>query len=270
LRSLSVRVRPEELEAALDRLLPIAPRGVHELPGDGLTELRFYGAEDELAETARVAATCAQARDIAVAAAPGDWRDRRAETYRPERVGARLIIRPSWAPPAPPGGLIEVVLADEAAFGTGSHPTTRACLETLQRLTPGASLADLGCGSGVLAVAAALLGWRRVIAVDAAPASLDATAANAARNGVEVEPLALDLTREDPPAAEAYVANVPLVVHAAIASRLAGAGPRTVIASGEPAARIDELLAAYTPLGLDPVRHARFEGWAVVVLGDGP
>jgi ribosomal protein L11 methyltransferase len=269
LRSLSVRVRPEEFEAVLDRLLPIAPRGVHELPGDGLTELRFYGEDDELAETERVATACAEVRDVEITAAPDDWRDRRADTYRPERVGARLIIRPSWAPPAPSSGLIEVVLADEAAFGTGSHPTTRACLEALERLTPGASLADLGCGSGVIAVTAALLGWRRVLAVDTDPTSLDATGANAARNGVDVEPIARDLTRECPPEADVYVANVPLRVHAAIAGGLSGTKPSALIASGVPEAKTDELIAAYAPLELEPSRYARFGGWCVIHLGVG-
>ena len=79
------------------------------------------------------------------------------------------------------------------AFGTGAHPTTRMCLELLLDMEPGGPFADLGCGAGVLAIAAARLGWAPVIAVDHEPQSVDATRRNAERNGAAVDALELDL-----------------------------------------------------------------------------
>ena len=79
------------------------------------------------------------------------------------------------------------------AFGTGAHPTTRMCLELLLALEPGGPFADLGCGAGTLAIAAARLGWEPVLAVDHEPQSVAATQRNAARNGDRVEALELDL-----------------------------------------------------------------------------
>ena len=183
MRSLTVSVRPEDVEAVLDRLVLIAPRGVHELPGDTTTDLLLYGEPDELAEAEELTAREPLVQSLTSADAPGDWRDRRSHTHRPQRIGEGLVVRPSWAAPAedsPPR--VEIVLDTADAFGTGSHPTTRGCLEAVEALAPGASLADLGCGSGVVAVAAALLGWGHVIAVDLNPASIEATRANAALN----------------------------------------------------------------------------------------
>ena len=117
------------------------------------------------------------------------------------------------------------------AFGTGAHPTTRMCLELLLDLEPGGPFADLGCGAGVLAIAAARLGWEPVLAVDHEPASVAATRRNAERNGVAVEALELDLAAVAPPPAPTLAANVPLAVHAALGAGLAPAVIH-VIASG--------------------------------------
>jgi ribosomal protein L11 methyltransferase len=268
LRSLTLTVRPEDAEAVLDRVLVAAPRGVHELPADPLAELLFYGEDDELTELERVAAGCAAVRGAEMAEAPDDWRERRARTYRPLRIGERLVVRPSWAPASEAfEGLVEVVLADEDAFGTGSHPTTRGCLAALAALAPGASLADLGCGTGVVAVAAALLGWRRVVAVDVDPSSLEATRANASRNGAEVEVVSLDLTRDPPPEAEALIANVPLGIHAEIARHLGASVPATIVASGVHPEEADQVIAAYARRGFAERDRLEVGGWAVVVVG---
>jgi ribosomal protein L11 methyltransferase len=268
LRSLIVSVRPENAEEVLDGLLLIAPRGVHELPGATSVELLLYGEEGELAEAEQFSAHEPLVQRLVTADAPIDWRDRRSHTHRAQRIGDRLVVRPSWAPPtdeSPPR--VEIVLDDGDAFGTGSHPTTRGCLEALEALAPGASLADLGCGSGLVAVAAALLGWGRVVAVDVNPASIEATRANAALNGVEVDALVLDLASEPPPAAQTLVANVPLPIHAEIVSRLPGAAPRSIIASGVPADGLDALLDAYAGAALEPVTRRVVDGWAVVTFG---
>jgi ribosomal protein L11 methyltransferase len=110
------------------------------------------------------------------------WMDR----FRPMRFGARLWICPTDQTPADPGPEAVVVTLDPGlAFGTGTHETTALCLEWLDRhLAPGADVIDYGCGSGILAVAAARLGARHIQAVDIDPQALYATGENARKNGV--------------------------------------------------------------------------------------
>ena len=91
-------------------------------------------------------------------------------------------MRPPWAPPR--AGLLDVVIDPAQAFGTGAHPTTRLCLELLLELEPAGALVDVGCGSGVLAIAAARLGWAPVLGIDHERESVQATLDNAAANGV--------------------------------------------------------------------------------------
>jgi ribosomal protein L11 methyltransferase len=121
-----------------------------------------------------------------VAARPQDdgWR-RPADFHRPVEIAGRLLVRPPWSPARPP--LLDVVVDPGMAFGTGQHATTRSCLELLAGLAaeaPGASALDAGCGSGVLAIAARRLGLDPVWALDADPLCVEATLANARRNGV--------------------------------------------------------------------------------------
>lgn len=104
------------------------------------------------------------------------------------RAGRRLVVRPPWVPPGQVGPDDVVVEIDPGpTFGHGAHPTTRLCLAALEEelaARPGATVLDVGCGSGVLAVAAARLGASRVVAVDVDPAAVEVTRANAAANGV--------------------------------------------------------------------------------------
>ncbi len=117
-----------------------------------------------------------------------DWAESWKQFFKPRRVGKRIVIRPSWEEYDSEGDDIVVVLDPGQAFGTGDHPTTRGCLVLLEQLDlRGMSVADIGCGSGVLSVAAMLLGARSAVAVDLDPPSVDATNDNAARNGVLVQ-----------------------------------------------------------------------------------
>jgi ribosomal protein L11 methyltransferase len=111
------------------------------------------------------------------------WEDGWRAFHRGVRVG-RCWVGPPWE--EPPGDAVAVVIDPGRAFGTGAHPTTRLCLELLQEVEP-ASLLDVGCGSGVLSVAAAKLGFAPVRAVDLDEVALETTTANAAANGVDVE-----------------------------------------------------------------------------------
>src|SRR2546430_14666512 len=106
------------------------------------------------------------------------------------------------------------------------HPTTRACLELLLELEPGGLFADLGCGSGVLAIVAARLGWGPLVAVDVQPLSVQTARENAERNGTEIEIDVADLLRVPAPTADGLAANGPAAVHASIVCGWRAAGPR--------------------------------------------
>jgi ribosomal protein L11 methyltransferase len=116
-----------------------------------------------------------------------DWEREWMDNFHPIQFGERLWICPSWhTPPAPDA--VNIMLDPGLAFGTGTHPTTALCLNWLDQADlKGKYVIDYGCGSGILAIAAALLGAERVIGVDTDPQALEATRANAARNGVEIE-----------------------------------------------------------------------------------
>jgi ribosomal protein L11 methyltransferase len=157
------------------------------------------------------------------------------------------------------------VLSDEGSFGTGAHPTTRACLKLLVALESRGSFADLGCGSGVLAIVASSLGFSPVLALDADPFAVAAARANAARNRVDVEARDIDLNVDTPSAAEFVAANVPLAIHVAIAPRLSPS-TRYVLATGVTAGEGEALLSVYRSAGFRPVREHLEQGWAAFQL----
>jgi ribosomal protein L11 methyltransferase len=146
--------------------------------------------------------------------APG-WEERWREFHRPVVVGP-LWVGPPWE--EPPEELIPVVIDPGRAFGTGAHATTRLCLAHLLKL-PRGSLLDVGCGSGVLAIAGAKLGFAPVCAVDVDPVSVETTTANARANGVGLDILQLDALRDRLPESEVAVANIALEIVDRIAAR---------------------------------------------------
>ena len=116
-----------------------------------------------------------------------DWEREWMDNFHPIQFGERLWICPSWHTP-PAADAVNIMLDPGLAFGTGTHPTTALCLNWLDQADlKGKYVIDYGCGSGILAIAAALLGAEQVIGVDTDPQALEATRANAARNGVEIE-----------------------------------------------------------------------------------
>jgi ribosomal protein L11 methyltransferase len=210
--------------------------------------------------------------DVATSEVAEDWADRWRAFHRPATVGGRLHIRPPWAPPAP-RGLEDVVIDPGQAFGTGAHATTRLCLELLLELEAGRGVLDLGCGSGVLGIAAARLGFAPVRALDHDALAVAATRANAAVNGVEVDATRHDLLHDGPPAAAPVVlANLlgPLLNQLAAAGFAAGTLPQALIAGGLLVTEADELAAAFARLGLGE-RARRTEGeWAALLLAAPP
>ena len=116
-----------------------------------------------------------------------DWEREWMENFKPICFGEKLWIVPSWHEPPQPNA-VNILLDPGLAFGTGTHPTTALCLQWLDKADlTGKTVIDYGCGSGILAIAAALLGANKVIGVDTDPQALEATQANAQSNGVIIE-----------------------------------------------------------------------------------
>jgi ribosomal protein L11 methyltransferase len=115
-----------------------------------------------------------------------DWAEAWKKQYHLQRVGERTVISPAWEEYAPAPGEVVIRLEPGMAFGTGLHPTTRLCLEALEKhAPPGGTALDVGTGSGVLAIAAAKLGVRSVLALDADPVAVNVARENVAMNGVD-------------------------------------------------------------------------------------
>ncbi len=160
------------------------------------------------------------------------------------------------------------MLAETAAFGGGTHPTTRTCLELLLGLPASGSFMDLGCGSGVLAVLAARLGWRPVMALDINPDSVAAARGNAEHNEVEITAVVADLTGQLPPPSDGIAANVPVDLHQLLAAGLPDP-PRLALLSGFAPDDAAGVLAAYARRGLSERHRLDRLGWSVLVLGRG-
>ena len=201
-----------------------------------------------LLEAALAEAGCALLEPAAIdRLEDADWVRETQRQFAPIRGGRRLWIVPTWHE-APDASAVNIVLDPGAAFGTGSHPTTRLVLAWLEReVRGGETVLDYGCGSGILAIAAMKLGAARAVAVDIDPLALEAARYNASANAVAVEALAADA----PLALEAglTVANIlanPLRMLAPLLASHTRPGGRIAL-SGVLAGQAGEVLAAYEP-----------------------
>jgi ribosomal protein L11 methyltransferase len=200
---------------------------------------------------------------------PG-WEDAWRAFHRPQVVG-KLYVRPPWYPSR--DDLLDVVVEAGQGFGTGGHPTTRQCLEELQEIAP-RSLLDLGCGSGVVSLAALRLGFGPVWGVDVDPAALRSAEENAVRNGLSAAFSAGDVTARDCalPEAATVVANIALRPILRLARRFAaGPGaeapalhPDHLLLAGLLVEQADEAVAAFPAYG--ELRRRDDGEWALVHL----
>jgi ribosomal protein L11 methyltransferase len=192
-----------------------------------------------------------------------DWVRNTQMQFGPIEIAPHFFIVPSWSEPPEPDAL-NLRLDPGLAFGTGSHPTTRYCLRWLvETLAGGESVLDYGCGSGILAIAAARLGAGRVVGVDVDPQALVASAENAAANGVTAQFMSPD--NLPPERFDIVVANIlanPLVALApALCARVAPGGRLAL--SGILEAQADAVVAAYAPWFTLAASQAT-EGWVLL------
>lgn len=262
---LTLRVAGGDLEDVLDSLLPALPGGVHVRERGDEVELTVAPSPDAPGKEALHRLVGSRLIELSSTEASDEWRERRLSRYEPFVVAERFLVRPDWAPPSEDPSLTEIVLGQNAAFGTGLHPTTHACLAVLAQTPPGGSLADYGCGSGVLSIAAAKLGFSPVVAVDVDPLSVEATRENAVGNGVEVETRQVDVTSEPPPHAEAIVANVPPDIQVALAG-VVDFAPGLVVASGFQRGDAERVASAWRAHGLEVVDEQSAHEWIVLVM----
>jgi ribosomal protein L11 methyltransferase len=269
---LAVRCPAERAEEVLAELLEVAPSGVEQVDSpdgiEGVVEYAVYGAWGELPELGGLEAVAGAGRvEVRADEVPDDWNERWKRFYFPVLVAGRLYVRPPWEEPAQRGGVEEVVIDPGGAFGTGTHPTTRMCLELLLEADGRGSFCDLGCGSGVLAIAAAKLGFEPVLGVDADRAALDETRRNARANGVDVEVRRVDLRREPAPVADAVAANLTGGLCEAVARSWAERGerPGTAIASGFLREEADRVAGALQQAGLEERRRVIGGEWAALL-----
>lgn len=200
-------------------MLELVPEGFEEQERGEELELAAYTDAPGGARIARAFRTVSE--DDVV----GDWSERWRDFHRPVRAGP-FWIGPSWEGSEP--GAVAIVVDPGLAFGTGAHATTRLCLELLADVPVG-SLFDAGCGSGVLSVAAAKVGYAPVHAMDDDPFAVAATRTNAERNGVLVDAVEGDLRTAPLPRCDVAVANIALDAVELVAGRLHA---RELIASG--------------------------------------
>jgi len=291
---LAVRVRRDQAELVLAELLELAPAGVEELQvGTGTVEFAVYGAPGELPRLPDLTAAAGDALvEISTSETPDDWQERWKQFHKPvlitapvprsaaARVVPSLHVRPPWEDPhANDDDVEEIVIDPGQAFGTGAHASTRMCLELLLELAmherAGGAFMDVGSGSGVLAIAAARLGFRPVLALDHERESVQAAHQNALENGAEIDVQRFELRSqtlpwlgagERPAGSIVVVANLlrPLLMELA---RDMPSAPTHLIAGGLLRIEVDEVAAAFGERLNLLERERRESGdWAAVWL----
>ena len=203
-----------------------------------------------------------------------DWADGWRAFFPVMRVGRRLVIRPTWREHTPTGEDVILALDPGMAFGTGLHPTTRLCLTALEGLADGGRLAggrvlDVGCGSGILAIAALELGGQTALGVDIDPIAVEATLANAARNELAARLTARvgSLPSGEPPfdvVLANLVAAVLIPLAAALRAEVRPGG--ALLVSGIFIDRESEVVAAFEAAALTVTDRAAEGDWVALTL----
>lgn len=201
-----------------------------------------------------------------------DWAEAWKVHYHPVRLGKRLLIRPRWINVLPQPNDLVISLDPGMAFGTGTHPTTQLCLEALEDLVQsGIDALDLGCGSGILAIGAALLGARRILAVDIDPIAVDVTIQNARENGVAQHIIAQEGSLETVLTSARRFDLVIVNILAKVIIPMCDAGLGQTVRPGGRAifsglidTQADEVEAALRRTGLTPTGRRQIGDWVLI------
>ncbi|MHB8656438.1 MAG: 50S ribosomal protein L11 methyltransferase [Solirubrobacteraceae bacterium] len=268
---LALRVHREDAELVLAELLELAPGGVEEVElGDEMIEYAVYGAPGEIPALPDLEAAAGGALvQIATTEVADDWADRWRAFHQPLILTGHLSVRPPWEPPS--NEPLDIVIDPGQAFGTGAHATTRLCLELMLELQERTGpFVDLGCGSGVLAIAAARLGFSPVTGLDYDPLSVECTRRNAAVNRVQVSVVRHDLRAAPVPGTggATVAANLLAGLLRAWIVQLERSGelPRAVVASGLLTHESEHVAEGFKALGLREVARRERGEWAALLL----
>jgi ribosomal protein L11 methyltransferase len=241
---------------ALAQLLPLLAAGAEERAAGDAVEYSLYAPAGELPRRDEIAALVGDALlDVVSEPVPAGWERRWHDYLRPVRVG-EIVVRPPWID----GADDDLVIDPGVFFGAGTHPTTQLCLELLQEIGPRGALCDWGAGTGVLAIAAARLGWEPVIAVEVDAGALETISVNAATNHVAVTTRWMDLTATPAPWTPVAIANLPRTV---LVEVLIERTPELLIASGVLAREAADVARAF---GMREQERRTHGEWAAVVL----
>ena len=262
---LALRVNSADADVVVAELIELVPEGFEQVDGDGWVEFALYGAPGELPSLPDLQTTIGGALvEVSTSEVDDNWADRWREFHKPLVIEGQLRVRPPWEPAGSEPH--DLVIDPARAFGTGAHATTSLCLELLLELEPQGSLFDLGCGSGVLAILAASLGFSPVAAADNDPLAVDATVLNAKVNGIELDVSRLDLRTDPLPECDVLVANILAPVLIGLASKLESLRPPTVLLSGILDEQADSVLEAWQNLGYAQQRRVSRSGWSAIQI----
>jgi ribosomal protein L11 methyltransferase len=262
----SFRIPSDTREDVLDGVLPMLPAGIVERPvAEGVVEISSFGVALP-GERALREASPVDLDELAFEDVPADWRERR------RRFGGgavlisnRLVVRSPNDPPAPEGLMEVVIERGGSGFGSGSHPTTQMSLGLLLDIEPHGGAADFGCGVGVLAIAAAKLGWAPVSGLDREGPAIEEAHLNARRNGVEADFAHADVATAELPIRELLMANAPPPVHERLAAAITPQ-VRHVIVSGIVEGELEEVRAFYAAAGFRPQQGMAADSWIAMRL----
>jgi len=278
----SVLIHPEAVEGVSDALLSVGATGIAEerfplqvrvtayLLADEHLEEHVKDIRRRLSALEREGLRLGPGTIAQRPVAPQLWSDLWKEQFEVQHVAPGLVIAPSWEGYQPQGGECVVVLDPGAAFGTGGHATTRLCLRLLvTHVKPGDRVADVGCGSGILGITAAMLGAREVIATDNDAGAVAVARQNVRRNRVEeeVRVVEADLLPDDYGAFDVIVCNI---LAEEVVRLTANLRPRLhpggrFIGSGFQGASVATVEDALVKAGLRMAATIGEEGWAACV-----
>jgi len=202
-----------------------------------------------------------------------DWADAWKDYFNVTRITDRIVVKPEWKPHTPAPDEIIIHIDPGMAFGTGTHPTTAMCLELIEtHLKPGQTVLDVGCGSGILMIAAAKLGASKLTGIDTDPMAVDITRENLEKNGIDPATYTLDATTLDQIPETCHdlvtaniIAQVIVDVAPDIKRRLPPNG--LAVLSGIIRERRPDVHKALTANGLDLVSEKFHDEWVAMVVG---